>query len=256
MCYLHRLHSTIIGVHNEKGFIAVRVGLQTFIPAFILCLHDVQELLHELTPPPFCAQGPGLERRVIRDCIGSRGRIYGVPKVPHVPQNLIGPPRRHPQPSSRPIVHEAGVGDRLRPHITVPVIAAPKDIFHPPEEGLVHTRGFIRARLGERVQGGVVGDPGRPDVPVASLPQILHLVEECHGPIGGVLPTAPGPGGYGRPVCDSVGPRPNVAVGVLRPHTVEDPQGHLGRSLPAAAGQARDDGVVAQVRRLGPLVLL
>ena len=128
--------------------------------------------------------------------------------------------------------------------------------FHPSEQGLTPTRGFLRARLGERVQGGVVGGLGRPNVPVTSLPQILHLVEERHGPIGGVLPPAPGLGGHGRPVRDDVGPRPDVAGSVRSPHPVEDPLGRLGRSLPTATGQARDYGVVAQGCWPVPFILL
>ena len=148
------------------------------------------------------------------------------------------------------------VGNRVRPHITVLVVATPKELFHPLEEGLGPARGFLRARLEERVQGGVVGSPGRPDIPIAGLPQILYLVEERHSPICGFLPPDPVPGRHGRPVRDVVGPRRNVAGRVLIPHPVEDPLVRLGRSLPAAAGQARDYGVVSQGRWPGPFFLV
>ena len=207
-------------------------------------------------PPFFSTQGPGLDIRVIRDCIGYCGRISVVLNVPHLPQNLFGHPQRRPWPAYRPRVHYTGVGDCVRPHIIVPVVATPKELFNTPEEGLIPARVFLRSRLGERIQGGVVCDPGRPDVPVFGLPHILHVVKERHVLIGGFLPPAPGPGGHGRPVRDGVGPHPNVASGVQIPHPVEDPLGRLGRSLPADVGQARDYGVVSPDCRPGPFVLI
>ena len=58
------------------------------------------------------------------------------------------------------------------------------------------------------------------------------------------------------PVRDGVRPRPDVAGGVRSLHPFEDPLGRLGRSLPAATGQARDYGVVAQGCLSGLFVLL
>ena len=84
-----------------------------------------------LNIPLFSTQVPGLERFVIHDCIGSFGRVSGVPKVPHVPQNLLGPPWRRPRPSSHPSVHDSYVVDHAQPHITIPVVAATKEIYHP-----------------------------------------------------------------------------------------------------------------------------
>ena len=105
----------------------------------------MQEFLHVLNAPLFYAQGPGLERRVIRNCIGYCGQISGFPKVPHLPQNMLSPPRRRPQPASHPSFNDNNVGDRVRTHITVPVVAAPNVLFHPPEEGLGHAHGFLHA---------------------------------------------------------------------------------------------------------------
>ena len=85
-----------------------------------------------------------------------------------------------------------------------------------------------------------ISSTGWPDVPVAGLPQILHLVEDIHIPIGGVLPSAPDIGVHGRHVREGVGPCPDVAGGVRSPHTVKDILGRLGRFLPVAAGQAHN----------------
>ena len=92
--------------------------------------------------------------------------------------------------------------------------------------------------------------------PHFGLPYILYLIEECHGPIDGVLPPGLGPDGHGCPVCDGIGPRPNVTSIVPIPHPVENPLGRLGRSLPTGIVHPRDCSVAAQGRRPVSFVML